>query len=107
MSKICKVNGLECSECTPSCGNRTIKLKNIDLSKVPKEEQIEKIIEELQEFWIAYNNKDKENLKEEFFDVMQSMLGLMYKEGITAEEVMEGYSKHLEKIKNRPREVEL
>lgn len=106
MSTICKVNNLECSECTPSCGNRTIKLKNIDLSKVPKEEQIEKIIEELQEFWIAYNNKDKENLKEEFFDVMQSMLGLMHKEGITAEEVMEGYTKHLEKIKNRPREAE-
>ena len=49
--------------------------------------------------------KNRENLKEEFFDVMQSMLGLMHKEGITAEEVMEGYSKHLEKIKNRPREV--
>lgn len=83
-----------------------IVLKNIDLSKVPKEEQVEKVVEEFQEFWTAYNNKDRENLKEEFFDVMQSMLGLMDKAGISAEEVMEGYSKHLEKIKNRPREVE-
>lgn len=80
-----------------------IELKNIDLSKVPKEEQVEKVIEEFQEFWTAYNNKDKENLKEEFFDVMQSMLGLMHKAGITAEEVMQGYSKHIVKIKNRPR----
>lgn len=100
----CKVNNIECSQCTPCCGNR-IELKNIDLRKVPKEEQVEKVVEEFQEFWTAYNNKDRDNLKEEFFDVMQSMLGLMHKEGITAEEVMEGYSKHIEKIKNRPREV--
>ena len=106
MSTICKVNGLECSYCNPSCGNRSIELKNIDLSKVPRQEQVERVVEEFQEFWTAYNNKDRDNLKEEFFDVMQSMLGLMHKEGITAEEVMESYSKHLEKIKNRPREVE-
>ena len=81
MSTICKVNGLECSYCNPSCGNRSIELRNIDLSKVPRQEQVEKVVEE-------------------FFDVMQSMLGLMHKEGITALEVMEGYSKHLEKIKN-------
>ncbi len=83
-----------------------IELRNIDLSKVPRQEQVEKVVEEFQEFWTAYNNKDRDNLKEEFFDVMQAMLGLMHKEGITALEVMEGYSKHLEKIKNRPREVE-
>ena len=82
-----------------------IELKNIDLRKVPKKEQVEKVLEEFQEFWTAYNNKDRENLKEEFFDVMQAMLGLMHKEGITALEVMEGYSKHIEKIKNRPRKV--
>ena len=82
-----------------------IELKNIDLRKVPKEEQVEKVVEEFQEFWTAYNNKDRDNLKEEFFDVMQAMLGLMHKEGITALEVMEGYSKHIEKIKKRPREV--
>lgn len=98
----CKINNLECSKCTPCCGNR-IEFKNIDLRKISKTEQVEKVIEELQEFWNAYNNKDRENLKEEFFDVMQAMLGLMHKEGITAEEVMEGYSKHIEKIKNRPR----
>ena len=82
-----------------------IELKNIDLRKVPKEEQVEKVVEEFQEFWTAYNTKNRENLKEEFFDVMQAMLGLMHKEGITALEVMEGYSKHIEKIKKRPRWV--
>ena len=50
----CKVNNIECSQCTPCCGNR-IELKNIDISKVPKEEQVEKVVEEFQEFWTAYN----------------------------------------------------
>lgn len=104
MSTICKVNGLECSYCNTSCGNRSIELKNIDLSKVVIEEQIDKVTEEESEFWQAYWNENRENMIEEFFDVMQSMLGLMHKQGISAEEVMEGYSKHLEKIKNRPRE---
>ena len=44
----CKVNNIECSQCTPCCGNR-IELKNIDLRKVPKEEQVEKVVEEFQE----------------------------------------------------------
>lgn len=83
-----------------------IQLKNIDLSKIRREEQVDKVLEECNEFWMAYYNKDRDNLKEEFFDVMQSMLGLMYKEGITAEEVMEGYSNHLVKLDNRPRKKE-
>lgn len=41
----CKINNLECSQCTPCCGNR-IELKNIDLRKVPKEEQVEKVYRE-------------------------------------------------------------
>ncbi|MBE6050633.1 MAG: hypothetical protein E7214_08260 [Clostridium sp.] len=83
-----------------------IKFENIDLSQVSNEDQIKKVLEEENEFWTAYRNKDKENLIEEFFDTLQAKLGLMHKAGITAEEVMEGYSKHLEKIKNRPREVD-
>ena len=98
----CKINNLECSKCTPCCGNR-IELKNIDLSKVTIEEQIDKVTEEESEFWDAYWKQDNDNLIEEFYDVMQSMLGLMHKTGISTEEVIEGYSKHIEKIKKRPR----
>lgn len=81
-----------------------IELKNIDLSKVTIVDQIDKVTEEESEFWEAYWKQDNDNLIEEFYDVMQSMLGLMHKSGISAEEVMEGYNKHLEKINNRPRE---
>lgn len=83
-----------------------IELKNINLDNVSLMEQVDKAQEEEQEFWEAYGEQNKEHLLEEFYDSIQAKLGLMYKLGITAEEVMEAYSKHLEKIKNRPREVE-
>lgn len=81
-----------------------IVLKNIDLSGVTYAEECKKAEEEHREFVAAINNDDLENAVEEFFDVMQSQLGVMYmKFGITAPEVMKKYPNHLEKIKNRPR----
>lgn len=93
-----------------------IKLKNIDLTGISKEEQFRKVKEEL----IELNNAliedeyytdvegDKTELRlhiiEEYFDVVQSYLGLLEKHGISAEEAMKEYPKHLEKLKNRPRE---
>lgn len=80
-----------------------IELKNIDLSKVTRSEQFQKVLEEENEFCEAFFNLDRTNMIEEFFDSIQAKLGLLHKVGISAEEVMEGYSKHLVKIKNRPR----
>lgn len=85
-----------------------IELKNIDLSKVSIRGQFKKVIEEHEELIDAldglYKTEDtKEHVIEEYWDVVQSYLGVLSKYGITAKEVMEYYPKHLEKIKNRPR----
>lgn len=82
-----------------------VELKNIDLSKVTDLEQYKKCVEEEIEFLEAVTEeKNKEHAIEEFWDVVQSKLGLLQKTmNISASEVMKGYNKHLEKIKNRPR----
>lgn len=86
-----------------------IKLVNIDLSKVDKVTQVLKAKEERKELHSAladYTCKvdTKEHVIEEYWDLMQSYLGVLQKVGISAEEVMEHYPKHLEKMKNRPRD---
>lgn len=87
--------------------NNSIQLKNIDLIGIRKQEQADKVCEEEKEFFIALMNKDTENAKEEFWDIVQAHLGLIFLDlGITAEELMEYYPKHLEKLKNRPRKKE-
>lgn len=42
-----------------------------------------------------------ENIVEEFYDVIQSMLQLMIFEGLTLEEIIEGQEKHFEKLEKR------
>lgn len=87
-----------------------IVLKNIDLNDITIIQEVNKYDEETKEFNEAFYEytvhetiENKEHLIEEYFDVLQSMLGLLDKLGITAQEVMQEYPKHLEKIKNRPR----
>ena len=86
-----------------------IELKNIDLRKVSILKQFKKVIEETGELIDAldglYTTEDtKEHVIEEYWDLVQAWLGVLDKYCITADEVMKGYSKHLEKIKNRPRD---
>lgn len=81
-----------------------IELKNINLENVTLIDQVSKVKEEDQEFLNAVRYEEEEHAIEEFWDKVQSSLGLLYKmRGITADEVMSGYKYHLEKIKNRPR----
>ena len=85
-----------------------IKLKNIDLTGVSHRQQYQKSAEEENEYWDALNGfikgtDTKEHVIEEFFDWVQAELGILSMRGITAEEVMKRYPKHLEKLKNRPR----
>ncbi len=81
-----------------------IELKNIDLTGISLYKQLQKINEEDIEFIEAIDSENSENTIEEFFDCMQTRLGLIeIRFGIKAEEVMEAYTKHLEKIKHRPR----
>ena len=86
-----------------------IVLKNIDLSKVSLNTQVKKVIEEENEFFEAlsdleYKVGNKDHVIEEFWDTVQSKLGLLEKHGISAEDVTIRYDKHIEKIKNRPRD---
>lgn len=99
-----------------------IELKNIDLENVTLKEQYKKAFEEQHELEIElvkleekiYRQKltsipvfmetHKQNVINEFWDLVQAWLGVLAKDGITADEVMAGYPNHLEKIKNRPRD---
>jgi phosphoribosyl-ATP pyrophosphohydrolase len=81
-----------------------IKLQNIDLSKATLIEQMAKVHEEDKEFVEAIIKADTDNAIEEFWDLIQSRLGLLEKLGTTAQKVMDQYPKHLEKLKNRPRD---
>ncbi len=93
-------------------------LQNIDLTGITLFDELNKLAEERAEFkdailvymTIKTSSKDGEEIEEcknhiieEFWDTMQVKLGVLDKLGITAQEVMQGYPKHLEKIKNRPR----
>lgn len=87
-----------------------IQLVNIDLSGVSKEKQIEKIAEEYIEFLLALGDfkdnpteENKSHVIEEYLDYIQAPLGILDKLGVKADEVMQGYPKHLEKLKYRPR----
>lgn len=83
-----------------------IELKNIDLSNVSIEEQLKKIDEEENEFMECLVNPEesKEHTIEEFLDTVQAMIGLLYKLGITAQDVMDYYPNHLKKLEKRPRD---
>ena len=98
--------------------NNSIKLKPITNETFKNiSEFIKKLNEEINEFKISinilevcYHHKhlfedkipyDKENIIEEFYDVIQSMLQLMIFEGLTLEEIIEGQEKHFEKLESR------
>lgn len=99
-----------------------IKLKNIDLSEVSLKAQYKKVFEEQHELERELFKLEDENFMQsltsvpriacsykqkvisEFWDIVQAWLGVLAKDNITADEVMAGYPKHLEKIKHRPRD---
>ena len=64
------------------------------------EEQIEKVKEEVQEFYDAVENKDSDNTIEEFYDVIQSMLGVISLRGLE-NALQDGLNKHNKKLISR------
>lgn len=78
-------------------------MQNIDLTNISIGKQWEKVAEEDKEFYAAMQVSDRNNQLEEFWDTVQARLGVLRKCGISAEEVMQYYTKHLEKLENRPR----
>jgi phosphoribosyl-ATP pyrophosphohydrolase len=88
-------------------------LKNIDLTGISEEVQIQKVKEEKGEFAAAFvdykyknTTANRNHCIEEFWDMVQAHLGLLNMNGITAEEVMKAYPKHIKKLENRPRQKE-
>lgn len=90
---------------------KAITLKNIDVSEISLEDQMKKLYEERHEFEMAVLealcNRTPENDRhaiEELLDEFQAGLSYLQKTlGITAQEVMDHYYLHEEKIRNRPR----
>lgn len=88
-----------------------ITLRNIDVSDITLEEQIDKLHEERHEFEMAVlealvdrNYEHDKHAIEELLDEFQAGLSYLYKTlGITAQEVMDHYYLHEEKLKLRPR----
>lgn len=88
-----------------------IKLVNLDLTGITPSDEYVKVKEENKEFEIAVFEclcnpieENKLHAIEEFWDKVQSSLSyLQITLDIKADEVMENYNLHLEKIKNRPR----
>lgn len=81
-----------------------IVLKNIDLTGITLDEQLDKLIEEGEELGEALVSGTDKEIIEEFWDDIQALVGVIEKlTGITADELMKGYPEHLEKLKNRPR----
>jgi phosphoribosyl-ATP pyrophosphohydrolase len=102
--------GLEEGYCILGLKQEGIELKNIDLTGWNGLKQCEKIEEEIKEFYEAtaeylHSNtqESKDHAIEEYLDTLQSCLGLLAIAGISAEEVMKEYPKHLKKIEKRPR----
>lgn len=83
---------------------KKIRFKSLDLSKYTFEEQMEKVKEEDLEFLIAIATERDDQVIEEFWDKFQSSQGLCEKRGISLWRIATGYSKHLEKMKGRPRD---
>lgn len=63
--------------------------------------QMNKVCEEVEEFIRAYENMDDENLIEEFWDVVQSMMGIIDLRGLSKEELIQGLDKHYKKLEGR------
>jgi phosphoribosyl-ATP pyrophosphohydrolase len=103
--------GIEKGYCIASLKQEGILLKNINLTGISGNQQLKKVKEEFREFTDSMcqfivnegNMESKNHFIEEYFDLVQSALGLLERFGISADEVMREYPKHLEKIKNRPR----
>lgn len=74
-------------------------------SNVTVDEQIEKVKEEVQEFYDAVKNKDSDNTIEEFYDVIQSMLGVISILGLE-NALQDGLNKHNEKLISRGWELQ-
>lgn len=63
--------------------------------------QVNKVCEEVNEFIEATKFCDDDNLVEEFWDVVQAMMGVIDLRQLTKEELIEGLDIHYKKLEGR------
>lgn len=77
----------------------------LDISEISLATEVDKLTEETHEFINAIANNDEENMIEEFFDVIQVMVNVLYRYQITYK-LEDGLQEHIEKLKSRGWEIE-
>lgn len=77
----------------------------LDISGISLATEVDKLTEETHEFINAISNNDEDNMIEEFFDVIQVMVNVLYRYQI-AYKLEDGLQEHIEKLKSRGWEIE-
>lgn len=77
----------------------------LDISEISLATEVDKLTEETHEFINAIANNDEDNIIEEFFDVIQVMVNVLYRYQITYK-LEDGLQEHIEKLKSRGWEIE-
>lgn len=77
----------------------------LDISEISLATEVDKLTEETHEFINALSNNDEDNMIEEFFDVIQVMVNVLYRYQITYK-LEDGLQEHIEKLKSRGWEIE-
>ncbi|NMF06279.1 helix-turn-helix transcriptional regulator [Clostridium beijerinckii] len=106
-----KINNILNADIFDIPNDGALRLVDLNLKGISPSDELQKVNEENKEFEMAVLEclcnpieENKLHTIEEFWDKVQSSLSyLQITLGITANEVMEQYHLHLEKIKNRPR----
>ena len=78
-----------------------LKLNKLDLRKFTLKDEVCKLSEEHHEFQRAVVANDRENMIEEFFDIIQAAMGVVEKVGITDIELKLGLKRHNQKLLSR------
>ena len=77
----------------------------LDITHISLVEEVDKLKEETHEFINAVSNNDEDNMIEEFYDVIQVMLNILYKYELT-DKLDDGLQDHIEKLASRGWNIE-
>lgn len=72
----------------------------LDITHISLATEVDKLSEETHEFINAVSNNDEDNMIEEFFDVIQVVINILYRYELT-DKLEEGLKIHIEKLKSR------
>lgn len=72
----------------------------LDIDEITTLEELEKLQEEVGEFIQAIENEDMDNMKEEFFDVIQVLVNIMNRYNLV-DDLEDDLEVHIEKLRKR------